>query len=48
MQIITVLIDMPNHALTLEEPETKIAEFANSVDLDKATHLNLHCLPSSL
>ena len=34
-------------------PETKIAEFANSVDLDKVTHnespqLDIHCLPSSL
>ena len=34
-------------------PETKIAEFANSLDLDEVaqhepTHLDLHCLPSSL
>ena len=34
-------------------PEMKIAEFANSVDLDEVTHnesphLDLHCLPSSL
>ena len=33
--------------------ETKIAEFANSVDLDEMAHnepphLDLHCLPSSL
>ena len=33
--------------------ETKITEFANSVDLDEvahdeAPHLDLHCLPSSL
>ena len=33
--------------------ETKIAEFANSVDLDEVAqneppHLDLHCLPSSL
>ena len=33
--------------------ETHIAEFANSVDLDKVAHdeppyLDLHCLPSSL
>ena len=34
-------------------PVTKIAEFANSVDLDEVAHyepphLDLHCLPSSL
>ena len=34
-------------------PETKIAEFANSVDLDEMghdepPHLDLHCFPSSL
>ena len=34
-------------------PETKIAEFANNVDLDEVAHhepphLDLHCLPSSL
>ena len=39
--------------LTLKVPETKIAEFANSVDLDEVAHnepphLELHCLPSSL
>ena len=33
--------------------ETKIAEFANSIDLDEVAHnepphLDLHCLPSSL
>ena len=33
--------------------KTKIAEYANSVDLDKVAHnepahLDLHCLPSSL
>ena len=38
---------------TLQVPETKIAEFANSVDLDEVvhnepSHLDLHCLPSSL
>ena len=38
---------------TLLQPETKIAEFANSVDLDEVAHnepphLDLHCLPSSL
>ena len=38
--------------LTLKLPETKITEFANSVDLDevahhdKPPHLDLHCLPS--
>ena len=39
--------------LTLQVPMTKIAEFANRVDLDKVAHhepahLDLHCLPSSL
>ena len=39
------------HRLTLEIPETKIAEFANRVDLDDVAHkepphLDLHCLPS--
>ena len=39
--------------LTLLLPETQIAEFANSVDLDEVahhepSHLDLHCLPSSL
>ena len=39
--------------LTLSVPEAKIAEFANSVDLDEVAHnepphLDLHCLPSSL
>ena len=38
--------------LTLLVPETKIAEFANSVDLDEVAYhepnLDLHCLPSSL
>ena len=34
-------------------PETKIAKFANRVDLDEVAHdepphLDLHCLPSSL
>ena len=36
-----------------ELPKTKLAKFANSVDLDKVAHdepphLDLHCLPSSL
>ena len=39
--------------LTLSVPETNIADFANSVDLDEVAHnepphLDLHCLPSSL
>ena len=39
--------------LTFQVPEMKIAEFANSVDLDEVVHnepphLDLHCLPSSL
>ena len=39
--------------LTLYLPVTKIAEFANSVDLDEVAHhepphLDRHCLPSSL
>ena len=39
--------------LTLQIPETKTAEFANSIDLDEVAHnepphLDLHCLPSSL
>ena len=38
--------------LTLEEPEIKIVEFANSVDPDEVAHiepphLGLHCLPYS-
>ena len=42
-----------DHLLTLYLPVTKIAEFANSVDLDEVAHnepphLDLHCLPSSL
>ena len=42
-----------SHGLTLSVPETKIFEFANSVDLDEVAqdeppHLDLHCLPSSL
>ena len=39
--------------LTLYEPEKKIAEFANSIDLDEVApyeppQLELHCVPSSL
>ena len=38
--------------LILKVPDTKIAEIANSVDLDEMahkepSHLDLHCLPSS-
>ena len=38
-------------AFKISVPETKIAEFANSVDLDEVAHdepprLDLHCLPS--
>ena len=36
-----------------QQPETRIAEFANSVGLDEVAHdepphLDLHCLPSGL
>ena len=39
--------------LILSVPETKIAELANSIDLEEVAHyepphLDLHCLPSSL
>ena len=39
--------------LTLSLPETKIAEFANSIDLDEVAHnepphQDLRCLPYSL
>ena len=40
--------DIAIQFLTLSVPETKIAEFANSVDLDEASHLGLHCFSSSL
>ena len=41
------------YLLTLKVPETKIAEFANSIDLDEVAHnepphLDLHCLLSGL
>ena len=41
---------LPNSLNTRDE---KIAEFANSIDLDEVAHdepphLDLHCLPSSL
>ena len=44
---------IPKIKLILKEPETKIAEFSNSVDLNEVAHyepphLDLHCLPSSL
>ena len=29
---------MKHHTVTLKLPETKIAEFANSVDLDEVAH----------
>ena len=46
-------IDYTSIILTLFVPETKIAEFAKSVDPDEVAHnepprLDLHCLPSSL
>ena len=34
-------------SLTLLVPDAKIAEFANSVDLEFANRVHLHCLPSS-
>ena len=39
--------------LTLLLPETKIAEFVNSINLNEVahnepSHLDLHCLPSSI
>ena len=39
--------------LTLQVPEVKITDFANSVDVDEVAHHepphpDLHCLPSSL
>ena len=47
----TVMRDYPSRLLQV--PEAKIAEFANSVDLDEVAHnepphLDLHWLPSSL
>ena len=47
------LIICPSQDLTLLVPETKIAEFQNSVDLGEVAHndpphLDLHCLSSSL
>ena len=43
----------PESLLTLKVSDSKIVEFANSVDLDgvahyEPPHLDLHCLPSSL
>ena len=40
-------------ALALKVPETKIADYANSADLDEVAHnepphLDLHCLTSNL
>ena len=45
--------DMLKDCLTLSVPETKIGEFANSLNLDEVAHyepphLDLHCLSSSL
>ena len=41
------------HSINSLVPETKIAEFVNSVDLDEVAHdepphQGLHCLPSAL
>ena len=33
---------------SINGPEMKIAEFANSLDLDEVAHLDLHCLHSSI
>ena len=49
----SIFITKDAKVLTLSVPETKIAEFADSVDLDEMAHhepphLDLHCLPSSL
>ena len=51
-----VLSAVPNTLiliLILKAQETKIVDFANSIDQDEAAHnelphLDLHCLPSSL
>ena len=52
-QAIIVNCETANCNLTLQLPETHIADFANSVDLDEVAHfepphLDLHYLPSSL
>ena len=49
---ILLLFLLVTPVLTLKAPQTKIAEFANSVDPNEVAHyepphLNLHCLPSS-
>ena len=46
-------IDVEKMLVNFLHSETKIAKFANSVDLDEVAHnepphLDLHCLPSSL
>ena len=46
------ILFMIHSGFTLKLPETHIAEFANSVDLDEVAHvepphLDLHYLPSS-
>ena len=48
-----MVIFMAIFMLTLSAPVTKIAEFANSIDLEEVAHdeppyLDLDCLPSSL
>ena len=50
--LISVIKDNQFKSFTLL-PETEIAEFANSVDLDEVAHnepphQDLHCLPSNL
>ena len=52
-RIFCLLSFMRFSGLILQVPATKIAEFANSVDLDEVAHnepphLDLHCLPSGL
>ena len=58
--VCTACLDLPSQyseeflwSLHRLVPEMQIAEFANSVDLDEVahnelSHLDLHCLPSSL
>ena len=49
---ILMVPDELSHVLTRKSPNTKIAEFANTVDPDETahhepSHLDLQCLPSS-
>ena len=49
----TITANLVSYAFNFQVPETKIAEFANRVDLDEVAHnepphLDLHCLPSRL